>query len=400
MRTQGSVLTIAGLLAGILLLSGCVGRHHPKIGFDYAARERKASPEIKERLAKLRETIKSQGLGFEVGYTTAMDRPLKDLAGTRVPQDFATSAPEQNRIGLEMLKLDLAARDRFILDNPGKLILPRVCQTSLSSWDYRSVGRVTPVRHQLGCGSCWDFAASGGFEASMVAINPPTADIAEQQILDCSGAGSCSGGWHEGVFNHLITHGVGDESADPYAAASGTCSRFLASPHRAAEWAYVTTEVDPGFGWARVPTVDEIKEALCQHGPLTAAVLVTDLFQAYNSTSTVFRENLADNVLHPIDAPSGLKLYGINHDVLIIGWSDKNHAWLIKNSWGPGWGGNGDRGTTNGYMWIDYNTNNIGFGAAWVRARSPQYQLPARYFELQREIRIPQPEPGPENISG
>ena len=71
---------------------------------------------------------------------------------------------------------------------------------------------------------------------------------------------------------------------------------------------------------------------------------VTNLFQAY--TTGVFNENASSNV---------------NHMVTLVGWDDDLQAWLIKNSWGEYWG-------ENGYMWINYFSNKIGYGAAWVQA--------------------------------
>lgn len=85
---------------------------------------------------------------------------------------------------------------------------------------------------------------------------------------------------------------------------------------------------------------------MCKNGPLAVAVNVTANFQSY--TSGVFNEN--DNS-------------GINHGVTLIGWDDNRNAWLIKNSWGTNWG-------DNGYMWINYNSNNIGYAAAWVKAKN------------------------------
>jgi cathepsin L len=99
----------------------------------------------------------------------------------------------------------------------------------------------------------------------------------------------------------------------------------------------------------KIPNSSDLKQALCEHGPLAVAVNVTNLFQAY--TGGVFNENASNN---PDD---------INHAVTLVGWDDNKKAWLIKNSWGTGWG-------ENGYMWIAYGSNNIGYGAAWVDARN------------------------------
>jgi cathepsin L len=79
--------------------------------------------------------------------------------------------------------------------------------------------------------------------------------------------------------------------------------------------------------------------------------------------------------------------------VLLIGWDDNTGAWLIKNSWGTTWGETGGLGTERGYMWIARTSNNIGLGAAWVRARNNLYALPPRYFEAVRAK--PFPDPGP-----
>src|SRR5438445_518057 len=74
---------------------------------DYAQRERRAPPEIKQRLGRLREQIKANKLTFEVGYTTALDESLEKLAGTRAPADLPEQAKRQNEIGARLLHLDL-----------------------------------------------------------------------------------------------------------------------------------------------------------------------------------------------------------------------------------------------------------------------------------------------------
>jgi hypothetical protein len=100
--------------------------------------------------------------------------------------------------------------------------------------------------------------------------------------------------------------------------------------------------VDPS---TQIPSVTKLKNALCKYGPLAVAVRVTSAFQAYKSG--VFNQK----------DPGG-----VNHGVTLVGWDDSKKAWLIKNSWGPGWG-------MSGYMWIGYGSNKIGYGAGWTVAR-------------------------------
>ncbi len=48
-----------------------------------------------------------------------------------------------------------------------------------------------------------------------------------------------------------------------------------------------------------------------------------------------------------------------NHQIQLVGWDDSKGAWLLKNSWGTGWG-------IGGYMWITYTSCRVGEGAAWA----------------------------------
>lgn len=81
----------------------------------------------------------------------------------------------------------------------------------------------------------------------------------------------------------------------------------------------------------------------------------------------------------------------INHGIVIIGWDDAKKAWLIKNSWGQGWGETGGQGSSKGFMWIAYNTNNIGIATAWVDAVSSRYSLPDAWLEVFNRYKIKSP---------
>ena len=340
----------------------------------YLQREQSAPPEIKKTLATLRSQVEEKKLTFSIGYTRALDKKLETLAGTRAPANLGAMAEKQNAIAAKMLKVDRSARDEFVKAHPR--LLPELkylniaapC-TANASFDWRKSGKVTPIRDQDGCGSCWAFGAMGAYEGSYLIRNGVAVDTSEQHVLNCSGAGSCGGGWHAGVFDWMIKTGNTTEVSDPYTANDKPCKTGVSTSYRAIAWGYVK-------GDGGIPTVDAMKAALCQYGPLTVAVYATPLFQGY--TGGVFNE--ADTS------------HGINHDITLIGWDDSKHAWLIKNSWGPYWGETGGFGSERGYMWIDYNSNNIGYGAAWVQAQNRFYILPHEYYELAPSIG---PLPGP-----
>ena len=364
-RAETILAVILGLaVAGELRAQEAKKISQTPVKLDLAAREKKAPKEIQERLASLRAEIKAKGLRFRVGYTTALDEKIEHLAGTRPPKDLAERAPAQYRLAAELRKLDLEARAEIARLNP-KFRFPELvlqCRASRSHFDWRTLGKVTPVRDQDGCGSCWAFATLGAFEGSYAVRNSQLVDVAEQDVLSCSGAGSCGGGWW--AFDSVIGDGDATEANYPYTATDTACNTAVSRPYRAVIWGYVK----PDGG---IPSVADMKQALCEHGPLAVAVYVSPAFQAY--TAGVFDEKITNA--------------GINHGVTLIGWDDTEKAWIIKNSWNASWG-------NAGFMHIAWDSNRIGDGAAWVDARNRFYRLPPKYFELMPRIK-PFPEPDP-----
>jgi C1A family cysteine protease len=96
-----------------------------------------------------------------------------------------------------------------------------------------------------------------------------------------------------------------------------------------------------------MPSVEQLKLALLEHGPLVVLVHVDDAFLGYKGG--VFNER----------DPGA-----VNHAGLLTGWDDGKHAWRIQNSWGTEWG-------EQGLMWIDRESNHVGQYAAWIDAPLP-----------------------------
>ena len=76
---------------------------------------------------------------------------------------------------------------------------------------------VTPPKNQGSCGSCWAFATVGVFESLLLLKNRPFYDLSEQDVLSCSGAGSCaSGGFPYYGLKWALTNGIATEAVLPY----------------------------------------------------------------------------------------------------------------------------------------------------------------------------------------
>ncbi|MEW6130190.1 MAG: C1 family peptidase [Acidobacteriota bacterium] len=356
-----SILTVALLMLASLPLPISYSQQ-----IDYAQRERQAPPAIRATLATLRNEIQTKRFTFQVGYTLAADRNLEQLAGLKPPTNLAAIANKQNALAVQLLRIDNASREEYARLNPN-VKLPELslqCNPSAAAFDWRKLGKVTPVRDQGGCGSCWAFATIGAYEGSYLIRNGGSPDASEQDVLSCSGLGTCAGGWW--AFDFLLGKGDASEASYPYTATDSPCNASIPDPYWATTWGYVK----PG---GATPSVGEMKQALCQYGPLAVAVRVTTAFRHY--TAGVFNENASGSV---------------NHGVTLIGWDDTKGAWLIKNSWGTGWGDTCGYGSQRGYMWITYGSNSIGYAAAWVRAKSRYYKLPDTYYRLVPKI-IPTP---------
>ena len=196
-------------------------------------------------------------------------------------------------------------------------------------FDWRGLGGVSPIKNQGGCGSCWAFAAVAQLESHMLIYDNRLEDLSEQQCIDCNpyGAG-CDGGWMDVAYEIFMDPGCVGEQCYPYEAHDATC-RLNSCPAlgRIASYSYISGGDDA------------IKAALA-NGPVTSLFTVINDFYSYRSGC--YESETANNV---------------NHAVLIVGWDDTQcggeGAWIVKNSWGTGWG-------MDGFAYIKYGSCNIG----------------------------------------
>jgi len=266
-----------------------------------------ADKEDNDAIAQLQAKAAANGYSFSVGMTSVSNVPLKKLCGLQEPDNWRETGNFDNAVAT-------------------RVTLP-------SSLDWRTSGKVTPVKNQGSCGSCWSFGTIGAFEASLLMNGNPSEDLAEEWLLDCNSFGyDCNGGWW--AFDDL-TNGAPRESCYPYVGSAGSCNTSCTKYYGLSNWYYVGSS-------SGVPSTTDIKTALYTYGPLAVAVCVDSYFQNYNSG--VFTHTSSGQV---------------NHAVMLVGWDDANSCWIMKNSWGTGWG-------ESGYMRIAYGANSIGYAACYA----------------------------------
>ena len=234
-----------------------------------------------------------------------------------------------------------------------------------AAFDWRAYGVITPIRNQGNCGTCWAFASTSLMETAAVRAGLGTAatvDYSEQYLASCNNSDyseDCDDGGWEGHPYHtdawgrpwnavpalINPPGAVLESAFPYT--SGTtgviagCSAVYSHPAALLDWGFV------GINYR--PTITELQQAILDYGPVVANVCTGPAFQAYHGG--IFGTDEKDYC-----APDR-----INHSVVLVGWGSSGGTpyWIVRNSWGTGWG-------ESGYMRMGYNLSNLGWRSNYV----------------------------------
>lgn len=309
------VLSVLALLAGIALIPGLfAGVDRPGLGPG-------PDEQVPARIEEMREAIMQDGDTFSVGDNPAMQYPLEQLCGFNPDMRVEDDAPEYT--------IMMPGEEE---DFDPEILLPRGKVAALPT---KFTGYYTSIKNQGSCGSCWSFSCTGVLEAAVKKYRSVTADLSEQYLLSCNTYGyGCNGGYFD-AYNLLKSKGSPYESCFPYVGYKAACKSTCAYPYKIRGWAYVGSS-------SSVPTSASIKQAIYTYGCVGAAVAADSYWQAY--TGGVYSRNSSSSV---------------NHAIILCGWDDSVGAWLLKNSWGTGWG-------QSGFMWIKYGVNKVGYGSNYV----------------------------------
>ncbi|XP_057460598.1 senescence-specific cysteine protease SAG39-like [Actinidia eriantha] len=191
-----------------------------------------------------------------------------------------------------------------------------------SAMDWRKKGVVTPIKDQGQCGCCWAFSAVAATEGITQLTTGKLISLSEQELVDCDVSGEdqgCNGGLMDDAFTFIQqNNGLTTETNYPYDGTDGTCNRNKEANHAAKITGYedVTTNSESA-----------LLKAVANQPVFVAIDAGGSDFQFYSSG--VFTGQCGTDLDHGVTAVG----YGTS--------DDGTKYWLVKNSWGTGWGEEG-----------------------------------------------------------
>jgi len=201
-----------------------------------------------------------------------------------------------------------------------------------------AAGKTTSIKNQGQCGSCWTFSAAETVEsANLMANNPEGAQHgSEQEILDCCHAGGssgCNGGDPRAAIAWVgQVGGLELNSCYPYQAQNGPCRSSSCKRAYSVRGVYPVARNE-----------NSIYEALATYGPLSIGV---DAEQWQNYGGGIVRNGCGNQM---------------DHAVQLVGYSPNSGGfWIVRNSWGAGWG-------ESGYIYLGFGGDVCGM-ATYVTA--------------------------------
>lgn len=197
-----------------------------------------------------------------------------------------------------------------------------------NSIDWRDTFKVSSVKNQAQCGSCWAFSSVGAVESAWAIKHNVLYNLSEQELIDCSSQNNgCEGGSMDLAFQYIMNNSLCSNISYPYTGQDGTCETDCKSLVTISNYSDV------------IQNNEKMLERAVQRQPVSVAI------QANKRSFQMYQSGIYS------DPDCGFEL---DHGVLLIGYGyDKDYDmnyWIIKNSWSDSWG-------ENGYIRIQKNIN-------------------------------------------
>jgi hypothetical protein len=213
----------------------------------------------------------------------------------------------------------LNAKPQPAVDTVNVEFTPRFFESMPNDVDWRNNGAITNTKDQGNCGSCWAFSATEAVESFYKISGKSLPTLSPQQITSCDPNDyGCNGGWPYQAFTYLKSVG-GQESEAAYPYTSGTTGQTGSCKFSAG------SIVAPVRSYVQVSQGEtNLANTLSSVGPPSVCVAAEDWF---SYTGGVLRQCTGQ----------------VDHCVQAVGFT--SDYWIVRNSWGTGWG-------VSGYIFI------------------------------------------------
>ena len=190
-----------------------------------------------------------------------------------------------------------------------------------ASMDWRTKGKVSAVKDQGQCGSCWAFSATEAIESAWAMKGHSVPTLAPQQITSCDFFdGGCGGGNTETAYSYVqLAGGIAPESKYPYLSGGGSSGMCYYSGSMAFPGIKVTGHSSAGKG-----DENKMKAIMSTSGPISVCVDA--------SSWQYYKGGVMSSCGQSVD-----------HCVQAVGYNSAANPpyWIVRNSWGSLWGEQG-----------------------------------------------------------
>ena len=180
---------------------------------------------------------------------------------------------------------------------------------------------ITTVRDQNGCNACWAFAATALVEAMVRVEHAVWCTRSEGDVHKGMGAKCANLGNIGSALDWIKNNGLADPDCFPW-----TTSDIAYAPTGDRNGRTVKIPA-----YSAVGSVQDQKTWLDSVGPLATWFGVWHDFFAYGSGVYHKQATIGGQPNH----------YEGGHFMLVVGYDDSAQCWIVKNSWGTGWGQGG-----------------------------------------------------------
>ncbi|XP_066283070.1 cathepsin L-like [Branchiostoma lanceolatum] len=239
--------------------------------------------------------------------------PFADMT----PEEFAQSRSDVARI---------LNSQNSSLDNLKTHVPSSESNANMEYKDWRDYGVITKeVRNQGNCNSCYAFAAVEAIESYFAIAGHSLTRRSAQQFVDCTGGygnKGCTGGTVRNCFMYAKRTSLMTEENYPYAGKKNkNCKYKKVASVRVSNIYKIERGIEA-----------DLKDAVADVGPVAASIHGSQK-DFYLYKSGIYNSCPTDHNGRYLD-----------HALLVIGFRDEHDGkdyWIVKNSWGTGWGEGG-----------------------------------------------------------